>query len=37
MGATRAEVVDAILLTLTVSGVLGVAHCLPEVVKVYGE
>ena len=37
LGATRAEVVDAILLTLTVSGIRGVVHCLPEVVKVYGE
>jgi alkylhydroperoxidase/carboxymuconolactone decarboxylase family protein YurZ len=37
LGATRAEVVDAILLTLTVSGIRGVLHCLPEVVKVYGE
>jgi alkylhydroperoxidase/carboxymuconolactone decarboxylase family protein YurZ len=37
LGATRAEVVDAILLTLTVSGVRGVVHCLPEVLKVYGE
>ncbi len=37
MGATKAEVVDAILLTLTVSGIRGVVHCLPEVVKQYGE
>jgi alkylhydroperoxidase/carboxymuconolactone decarboxylase family protein YurZ len=32
-GATRAEVVDAILMTLTVSGVRGVVTCLPEAVK----
>jgi alkylhydroperoxidase/carboxymuconolactone decarboxylase family protein YurZ len=33
MGATREEVVDAILLTLTVSGIRGVVSCLPEVVQ----
>jgi AhpD family alkylhydroperoxidase len=32
-GATREEVVDAILMTLTVSGIRGVVHCLPEVVR----
>jgi AhpD family alkylhydroperoxidase len=32
-GATREEVVDAILMTLTVSGVRGVVHCLPGAVK----
>lgn len=32
MGATREEVVDAILMTLTVSGIKGVVTCLPEVV-----
>jgi AhpD family alkylhydroperoxidase len=31
-GATKEEVVDAILLTLTVSGIRGVVTCLPEVV-----
>jgi AhpD family alkylhydroperoxidase len=31
-GATREEVVDAILMTLTVSGIRGVVQCLPEVV-----
>jgi len=36
-GATREEVVDAILMTLTVSGIRGVVHCLPEVVNQYGE
>ena len=34
-GATREEVVDAILLTLTVSGIRGVVHCLPEAVRQY--
>ena len=34
-GATKEEVVDAILMTLTVSGIRGVVHCLPEVVKQY--
>ena len=33
--ATREEVVDAILLTLTVSGIRGVVHCLPEAVRQY--
>jgi alkylhydroperoxidase/carboxymuconolactone decarboxylase family protein YurZ len=32
-GATKAEVVDAILMTLTVSGVRGVVTCLPGAVK----
>ncbi|HEX3000883.1 MAG TPA: carboxymuconolactone decarboxylase family protein [Methanoregula sp.] len=32
-GATKEEVVDAILMTLTVSGVRGVVTCLPEAVK----
>lgn len=32
LGATKAEVVDAILVTLTVSGISGVAACLPYVV-----
>lgn len=34
-GATRDEVVDAVLMTLTVSGIRGVVHCLPDVVKAY--
>jgi alkylhydroperoxidase/carboxymuconolactone decarboxylase family protein YurZ len=34
-GATKAEVVDAILMTLTVSGIRGVVHCLPEAVQFY--
>jgi hypothetical protein len=32
---TREEVVDAILMTLTVSGIRGVVHCLPEAVRQY--
>jgi len=36
-GATRDEVVDAILMTLTVSGIRGVVSCLPEAVKQFGE
>ena len=32
-GATKAEVVDAILMTLTVSGIRGVVTCLPEAMK----
>lgn len=37
LGATREEVVDAILLTLTVCGISGVLRCLPLVNMVYGE
>jgi AhpD family alkylhydroperoxidase len=33
LGATKAEVVDAIIMTLTVSGIRGVVSCLPEAVK----
>ena len=36
-GATREEVVDAILMTLTVSGIRGVASCLPEAVKQFEQ
>jgi alkylhydroperoxidase/carboxymuconolactone decarboxylase family protein YurZ len=32
-GATKEEVVDAILMTLTISGVRGVVTCLPDAVK----
>lgn len=32
-GATKEEVVDAILMTLTVSGIRGVVTCLPDAVK----
>lgn len=34
-GVTKEEVVDAILMTLTVSGIRGVVTCLPEVMKQY--
>ncbi|MDD1728399.1 MAG: carboxymuconolactone decarboxylase family protein [Methanospirillum sp.] len=33
MGATREEVMDAILMTLTVSGIRGVVTCLPEAIR----
>ncbi len=36
-GATRQEVLDAVLMTLTVSGIRGVVTCLPEVVEQFGE
>lgn len=32
-GATKEEVVDAILMTLTVSGIRGVVTCLPDAVQ----
>lgn len=35
LGATKAEVVDAILMTLTVSGITGVATCLPEAIACF--
>jgi alkylhydroperoxidase/carboxymuconolactone decarboxylase family protein YurZ len=35
-GATKEEVVDAILMTLTVSGIRGVVTCLPGAVKQFG-
>ncbi len=34
-GATRDEVMGAILMTLTVSGIRGVATCLPEAVRYF--
>ncbi|PWR70774.1 carboxymuconolactone decarboxylase family protein [Methanospirillum stamsii] len=37
VGATRDEVIDAVLLTLTVSGISGVVKCLPEVIRIYDE
>jgi AhpD family alkylhydroperoxidase len=37
LGATKEEVVDAILLTLTVSGIRGVVSCLPDAVKHFEE
>ncbi|MEN6443927.1 MAG: carboxymuconolactone decarboxylase family protein [Methanoregula sp.] len=36
-GATKEEVVDAILMTLTVAGIRGVVHCLPDAVAQFGE
>ncbi len=36
-GATREEVIDAILMTLTVSGVRGVALCLPEALRYFDK
>lgn len=35
LGATKAEVVDAILMTLTVSGITGVASCLPGAIACF--
>jgi len=36
-GATKEEIVDAILMTLTVSGIRGVVTCLPEAVAQFEE
>jgi AhpD family alkylhydroperoxidase len=36
-GATREEIVDTILLTLTVAGVKGVMTCLPTAIEAYGS
>lgn len=35
LGATKEEVRDAILLTLTISGITGIATCLPEAMYFY--
>jgi len=35
VGATREEVIDAVLMTLTVSGISGVLAMLPSVVEMY--
>ncbi|MFA6059125.1 MAG: carboxymuconolactone decarboxylase family protein [Taibaiella sp.] len=35
LGATQAEVIDAILMTLTVSGITGVATCLPGAIACF--
>lgn len=35
LGATRDEIKDAILISLTVCGLTGVANCLPTALKVY--
>jgi alkylhydroperoxidase/carboxymuconolactone decarboxylase family protein YurZ len=37
LGATREEIIDTILLTLTVSVLKGVTSCLPVVLKAYNE
>ena len=37
LGATRQEVVDAILMSLTVSGVRGVVTCLPGALKYFEQ
>ncbi|WP_439698627.1 carboxymuconolactone decarboxylase family protein [Mucilaginibacter sp. AW1-7] len=37
LGASRAEIVDAILITLTVCGLNGVAGCLPVALSVYDK
>lgn len=36
-GATREEVTDAILMTLTVSGIRGVVSCLPGTIRMFDE
>ncbi len=35
LGATKPEIVEAILLSLTVSGISGVIACLPAAVKIF--
>ena len=35
LGATKEEVVDAILMSLTISGIKGVVTCLPGAVKMF--
>ncbi|EKD45587.1 MAG: carboxymuconolactone decarboxylase [uncultured bacterium] len=37
LGATREEIKDAILITLTVCGLKGVISCLPTALKAYDE
>ncbi len=37
LGATREEIKDAILITLTVCGLKGVATCLPTALEVYDK
>jgi len=37
LGATKAEIIDAILLSLTVSGISGVMVCLPAAVKLFED
>jgi alkylhydroperoxidase/carboxymuconolactone decarboxylase family protein YurZ len=36
-GATKEEVVDAILMPLTVSGIRGIVTCLPDAVRYFEE
>ncbi len=37
LGAEKAEVIDALLVTLTVRGISGVVSCLPAVVNAYSN
>jgi len=37
LGATREEIVDTILLTLTVSGLKGITSCLPVAMEAYDQ
>ena len=37
MGANREEIIDAILMTLTVAGIKPVVSILPEALKIYDE
>ena len=37
LGATKEEIVDAILMTLTVSGIKGVVTCLPTAIEIYSK
>ena len=37
LGATKEQIVDAILMTLTVSGIRGVVTCLPTAIEIYSK
>jgi alkylhydroperoxidase/carboxymuconolactone decarboxylase family protein YurZ len=37
LGASRGEIIDTILITLTVCGLNGVANCLPAALAVYDQ
>ena len=37
LGATREEIIDTILLTLTVSGLKGITSCLPIALEAYDQ
>jgi hypothetical protein len=37
LGACKEEVIDAVLVTLTVSGIRGVVRCLPEALKHFDD